>query len=290
MKKTLYISFLILLMISLAKNVKADENIFYTNLYNIEMTEQEYNNLLELGFNENEIYHMTNDIFMDNKDIEATLECETIEYYKVTTVTQNGNTTSTSEIITKDEYETGSPGPQTRASYDGVITTDYKIMRTNISQLSSVQYRYKVTLTWRNMPSKRSYDIIAIGFEPAKVRMYSDIFFQQQYTTSGGSSSTSVTCIPLTGSNGGSAVFKLPVGTMSSLSSYLYYNVRKASDSVTVTSMDAGGDYAHATENVSEANAQRHSVNHGTGIELESAVEDSFDDIGVATASWYGTW
>lgn len=290
MKKTLYISFLILLMISLTKNVKADENIFYTNLYNIEMTEQEYNNLLELGFDENEIYHMTNDIFMDNKDIEATLESETIEYYKVTTVTQNGNSTTTTEKVTEEEYENGSQGPQTRASYDGIIQTDYKTMRTNISQISSLQYRYKVTLTWKNMPSKRSYDIIAIGFEPAKVQLNSSIFFQQQYTPSGGSSTTSVTCIQKEGSNGGSAVFKLPVGTMTALSSYVYYNVRKAADNITVTTMYAGGDYAHATENVSEANAQRHSVNHGTGIELESAVEDSFDDIDVATASWYGTW
>ena len=290
MKKTLYISFLILLMISLTKNVKADENIFYTNLYNIEMTEQEYDNLLELGFDENEIYHMTNDIFMDNKDIEATLESETIEYYKVTTVTQNGNSTTTTEKITEEEYENGSQGPQTRASYDGIVETDYKTMRTNISQLSSVQYRYKVTLTWKNMPSKRSYDIIAIGFEPAKVQMNSTVLFQQQYTTSSGSSSTSSSCIQKSGSNGGSAVFKLPTGTMSALSSYMYYNVIKAADNITVTTMYAGGDYAHATENVSEANAQRHSVNHAGGIILEDAVEDSFDDILVATASWYGTW
>ena len=290
MKKTLYISFLILLMISLTKNVKADENIFYTNLYNINMTEQEYNNLLELGFDENEIYHMTNDIFMDNKDIEATLESETIEYYKITTVTQNGNTTSTSEIITKDEYENGSQGPQTRASYDGVITTDYKVMRTNISQLSSVQYRYKVTLTWQNMPSKRSYDIIGLGFEPSKVQLNSTIHFQQQYTNSSGTSSTSVTCIQIEGSNGGSAVFKLPTGTMTALSSYMYYNVIKAADNITVTTMYAGGDYAHATSNISEANAQRHSVNHAGGIILEDAVEDYYDAIPVATASWYGTW
>lgn len=290
MKKTLYISFLILLMISLTKNVKADENIFYTNLYNINMTEQEYNNLLELGFDENEIYHMTNDIFMDNKDIEATLESETIEYYKVTTVTQNGNTTSTSEIITKDEYETGSQGPQTRASYDGIIQTDYKTMRTNISQLSNVQFRYKVTLTWRNMPSKRSYDIIAIGFQPSKVQFNSSVLFQQQYTTSSGTSYTSVTCIPKQGSNGGSAVFKLPTGTMTALSSYLYYNVRKADDSITITEMDAGGDYSHATSNISESNAQNHTVNHAGGIILDSDIEDYYDDIGVATASWYGTW
>lgn len=290
MKKTLYISLLILLMISFTKNVKADENIFYTNLYNIEMTETEYNNLLELGFTENEIYHMTNDIFMDNKDIEATLESETIEYYKVTTITQNGNTTSTSEIVTQEEYENGSQGPQTRATYDGVTTTDYKIMRTNISQLSSVQYRYKVTLTWRNMPSKRSYDIIAIGFEPSKVMMNSDVLFQQQYTTSGGSSYTSSTYIEKEGSNGASAVFKLPVGTMSAMSSYMYYNVRKVNDNITVTEMDAGGDYAHATSNISETNAQKHSVNHAGGIILQSSVEDYYDDILVATASWLGTW
>lgn len=290
MKKTLYISFLILLMISLTKNVKADENIFYTNLYNIEMTEKEYNNLLELGFTENEIYHMSNQTFNDNKDIEAILESENLEYYKVTTITQNGITTTSSEIITKDEYEIGSQGPQVRTSYEGTIQTDYKTMRTTISQLNSTQYRYKVTLTWKNMPSKRSYDIIGLGFEPAKVRLNSTIYFEQQYTPSGGSATTGTTCVPLTGSNGGSAVFKLPVGTMTKLSSYLYYNVRKADETVTVTTMYAGGDYSHATSNISESNAQNHYVNHAGGIILDSSIESYYDAIPVATASWYGTW
>ena len=46
-------------------NVNASE---YTNYYGINMTEQEYNNLLNLGFTEDEIYYMSEESFELNKD------------------------------------------------------------------------------------------------------------------------------------------------------------------------------------------------------------------------------
>jgi len=291
MKKILYTSFALLFIVCMTINVSAAGSTYYTNYNNIEMTEQEYNNLVQLGFTENEIYLMDLETFNDNKDIEATLISENVKYYKTTTVTRNGVSTSTSEEITKDEYTRASKEPiQSRASYDGIITTNYKTFRTNISYLNQYEYRYKSTMNWTTIPSTRSYDIIAIGFQQAYVQLNSTIYFQQQYTTSSGSSSTSITCVPLEFSTGASAVFKLPSGTLSALSSYIYYDVTKANDNITVTEMEAGGDYSHATSSISQTNAKKHSVNHGTGIVLDSSIEDYYDGIPVATATWYGTW
>ena len=39
----------------------------YTNYNGIEMTNQEYNNLLNQGFSENEIYYMNEEIYLENK-------------------------------------------------------------------------------------------------------------------------------------------------------------------------------------------------------------------------------
>ena len=289
MRKILYTGFLVLLLGSITPIVNAAA--YYTNYNNIEMTEQEYSNLVELGFTESEIYQMSNQEFLDNKDLNATLVSEKEEYYKVTTITKNGVSTSTSEVITENQYqqEKNSSNLQTRSGYDGIVTTDYKRMRTSITQVNSNEYRYKVTLTWLNIPSTRSHDIIAIGFEPSLVQLNSSVYFQQNYTNSSGSHSP-VTCIPIAGSNGGSAVFKLPTGTLSALSSYLYYDVIKADEDFTVTEMLASGDYAHATSSISETNAQKHSVNHADGIVLNSSIASYYDGINIAQASWYGTW
>ena len=289
MRKILYTGFLLLLLGSITPTVNA--TAYYTNYNNIEMTEQEYQNLVELGFTESEIYQMGNEEFLNNKDINATLVTEKEEYYKVTTITKNGLSTSTSEVISKEQYnkEKNSTNMQTRSTYDGIVETTYKLMRTNISNLNANEYRYKVTLDWQQIPSTRSHDIIAIGFEPALVQLNSLVYFQQNYTNSSGSHS-SITCVPIEGSNGVSSVFKLPTGTLTALSSYLYYDVRKAASGITVTAMDAAGDYSHATSTVSESNAQLHSVNHVTGIELNSSISSKYDGINIALASWYGTW
>lgn len=290
MKNLIYSSFAILLLGITTPIVNA--TAYYTNYNNIEMTEQQYNNLVQLGFNENEIYQMGREEFEANKNIEGTLVSENESYYKTTTVTQNGITTSNSEIITKEEYqmEKNSNTPQIRSGYDGIVTTEYKQMRTSMTEIDQYQYRYKVTLTWLNMPSKRSYDIIGLGFEQAIVQLNSSINFQQNYTFSSGSSYSSVVCVPQQFDTGISAVFLLPSGSLNALSSYLYYNVRKVDDDYTVTYMEAGGDYSHATSSISETNAQRHSVNHVTGIELDSAIDDKYDSINVARAIWYGEW
>ena len=63
----------------------------YENYYGIEMTNEEYNNLIELGFTEQDIFLMTEETFEENKDIEATLVAKTDKYYKTIYTDLNGN-------------------------------------------------------------------------------------------------------------------------------------------------------------------------------------------------------
>ena len=53
----------------------------YTNYFGIEMTNQEYNTLLNLGFSEDEIYYMDETTFNENKELDATLVVQNEKYY-----------------------------------------------------------------------------------------------------------------------------------------------------------------------------------------------------------------
>ena len=64
MNKFIYSCFALLLLGITTPNVYA--SAYYTNYNNIEMTENEYNNLVELGFTEDEIYLMGNEEFEAN--------------------------------------------------------------------------------------------------------------------------------------------------------------------------------------------------------------------------------
>ena len=54
----------------------------YENYYGIEMTNEEYNTLLNLGFSEDEIYYMNEETYLENKDLDATLFSKNKRYYK----------------------------------------------------------------------------------------------------------------------------------------------------------------------------------------------------------------
>lgn len=288
MNKFIYSCFALLLLGITTPIVNA--SAYYTNYNNIEMTENEYNNLVELGFTENEIYLMGSTEFEANKNIEGIAVSSTEQYYKTTTITKNGITTSNSEIISKEQYELEkNTNPQTRTLYDGIVTSEYKHMRMNMTILDDNEMRLKVTLTWLNIPITRSNDIIGIGFEQAYVDINSSIYFQQNYTNSSGNHS-SVTCIKQTFDTGASAVLDLPNGTISALSSYMYFDVIKVDEDFIIEEMDAGGDYAHATSSISETNAKKHSVNHASGIVLQTSILSYYDGINVATATYLGAW
>ena len=78
-KKIVYLSLALLIFGICINDVKA---LNYENYFGIEMTNTQYNNLINLGFNEEEIYYMDETTFNDNKDLNATLVATDSKYYK----------------------------------------------------------------------------------------------------------------------------------------------------------------------------------------------------------------
>lgn len=251
----------------------------YENYYGIEMTNQEYNNLLNLGFSSEEIYYMSEDTFLDNKDLTSTLLAKDQKYYKSIYTDLNGELYSVE--ISKEEYENqGTINPR------GYVETEYKTMVTTLSQNGN-RYRYKVSLSWKQMPSTRNYDIIGIGFDDP-VYISSGVFFNYYHTGSDGITITAADYYDKkVTSTGGSAVYKIP-SSARSLSAALWYDVSK-NTSATINRLDMYGDYSHATASVPGTNYTNHYITHN-GIELTSSIAGYYDSIPYAQSTWTGSW
>lgn len=275
-RSKLYLLVAVCTFIILLGNVSAAE---YINYYNISMTSQQYNNLLNLGFSENEIYYMNQETFDINKDIEGQLVAENNKYYKTIYTDLAGNPYTTE--ISEDEYNN-----QSSMDPRGTVTTEYKHMVTTITQLTNT-FRYKVTMNWRKMPAVHSYDIIGIGFTD-DVYISSPVYFTYNYCVSSGDCTTSNQYYDRKKlSTGGSAVYKLPGNHVVSLTSVLYYDVSKDTSS-TITRLDMYGDYAHATRNVTSTQYLDYTINYG-GISLGASVS-YYDAIQTAQSTWGGSW
>ncbi len=229
------------------------------------------------------------------------LESETIKYFKTETYYDDlvnteriikalsGNAYSVTTEITEEEYEAVDTNVsnivQTRVGT--TIETTYKKMITQIYANGST-YRYKNKLLWKLIPSVRIYDIIGIGFY-ASVRPSGTPSFSQYYCNpSGCTTSTSRTTQIF--SNGTSATFKLPSGTLSALDQTFYFDVAKTNPNSTIISQLAAGDYAHATTSTTLSNALNHQVIQTSGIVLDSSIVGNYDTISQAIVYWSGTW
>lgn len=251
----------------------------YKNYFGIEITNQEYNNLLNLGFSEDEIYYMSEETFESNKDLSATKVAENQKYYKTIYTGLDGQ--SYSVEITKGEYDN-----QSLMDTRGTVTTEYKNMVTVISKQTST-FRYKVTVGWNRMPSTKSYDIIGIGFSD-DVYISSPVYFNYHYCDSDENCTTSTIYYDRQKTaTGGAAVYKIPTGIVS-LTAVLYYDVAKDTTD-TITRLDMYGDYSHATTNVGYDEYTDYSINrYGINLSVDNA--SYYDAIPCAQSTWHGTW
>lgn len=254
-----------------------ENNCIMTNNKGVEIAEEGYKNLQNLGFTEKQILYMEQEEYDANKDLQGEVVSEKTMYLKEI----DGETLEISE----EEYN--APGISLFGMTAGYTETGAKKMTTQIISVDS-RYRYKVDLEWKSMPSVRSYDIIGIGMD-TNVKMYSSIYFQQTYCyTSGICDNNKVHAYKST-STGGGASFKLPTDkTINYLASYLYFSVQK-NTSATVKTLNAYGDYSHATKTISEANARNYGLT-STGISLNSSITSYYDAIPFAKAVWTGSW
>ena len=277
-KNNLFVYGIIALFVSIIcmGQVNAEE---YENYYGIEMTNEEYNTLLNLGFSEDEIYYMNEETYLENKDLDATLVAENQKYYKTVYTDLSGNAYSTE--VTEEEYKN-----QPSSNARGTVETEYKQMVTTLSKNGN-KFRYKVSVSWKSMPSKRNFDIIGIGFED-DVYIDSSVYFNFHWCNSSGTCTTDSSYYnKKSTSTGGSAVYDLPDSPVS-LSSTLYYDVSK-NTSDTITYLRMYGDYAHATSNVNVGNVGDYYITHN-GIELFSSIVAKYDEIPCAVSTWSGSW
>lgn len=215
-------------------------------------------------------------------EVEEEVVAETVKYYKTYSNLLSDTADTYTVEVNENEYNIGDQ----ISTYDNSIETTYKKMVTSISKNGSY-YRYKVVLTWKNMPSTRSYDIIGIGY-PASVYQTGIITFQQYSCTTSGNCTTTTTNMKDRFVNGVGAVFALPTGSLSTLTETLYFDVTKNTTS-TIYRQAAYGDYAHATKTITSGLAQMYEVDC-SGIILESSNYNYYDEIGTALATWSGTW
>jgi hypothetical protein len=284
--KRIISSFVLLALLVFPTFVKADENeeFSYINYYGIEMNYDEYSTLKELGFNENEIYHMDMETFNANKDLEATLLAREDKYFKTVYPTY-GNAYTVE--VTEEEYNNSD---NNKLSLRGEQTTPYKHIVTTISANSN-KYRYKISVTWRQIPSVKKYDIIGIGYEDLVHIYNSVIYFGYFYSTSGSDYSSTMCFDQKVTDYGATTVYKIPEGiTLTGLASTLYYDVVKDAGVGTLTSLWMCGDYAHATStSVTSSLAAQHSISYG-GIGLGSNNISLYDAIPCTYANASVNW
>ena len=253
----------------------------YTNYYNIEMTEAEYDTLLNLGFSQDEIYYMNLETFKLNKDANATLLASETKHYKY--VYTNYGLSYVTEV---SEEEFNNP------SNNLILDTQYTTYKTIVSTLSQngSRYRYKISVAWNSIPNVKKFDIIGIGYED-DVHIYNSIvYFTYHYTTTSSAyDSTQYYDRKITGL-GASAVYKLP-SSFNGLSATLYYDVVKDSGVGTLNSLSFCGDYSHAISNsVTSTLAAHHTISYG-GIGLFYDNSNLYDAIpctyaGITGISW----
>lgn len=259
------------------EGVKADD---YENYFGIEMTNTQYNNLLNQGFSEDEIYYMSEETFNNNKDLTASLAAVTSKYYKSIYTDLNGNPQTVE--ISKSEYDNESSN-QIR----GYVETTYKRMDAYITYINNSYYRYKVTTGWKNMPSVRSYDIIGLAFEDNDVTFRDSTWFQYNYCISSGTCYVDGTYYDRKQSTyAGSYVYKFPSNAVS-MSATMYFDVVK-NTTATVTRQAIHGDYAHAIQNVNYDIYHNHTMSI-SGLSLGTSAA-YYDEIPCADTGWTGSW
>lgn len=229
----------------------------------------------------------------DDKDFEVV--AETTKYYKTVSILSNsevmtvaglGELSSITTEISEEEYLLA-------ANNDGIspntsITTNYKKLTSTISKNSAYNFKYAASLTWLNMPTVRSYDIIGMGYY-ASVKAAASANFKQTYCTSSTNCTTQNSgYYYYEGNNGVGAMFKVPSGSLTSLKQELVLYVEKTDPSKTIVSQLNAADYSHAGREVSYNTATDFFVD-GAGIKIGAGF-NSYEDLNTADTKWQGTW
>lgn len=285
MKKVL--SLFALLLIIPAFVFAENTESYYTNNMGVEMSYDEYQHLVQLGFIDVEIQLMDQDTFDQNMEIEGELLAVTDTYLKTVGNPVQGYRTYE---VTKDEYENGQAqngqmqgGNVASPFVTGFVETNYKHMTTGISSYGSY-YRFQNYLQWKSMPSRRSYDITGVGYNSSALNRVSAVGFHQYASYPGGAIDELTVHSPQYFTYGVGTSFQLPTSSnVVALTSKIWVDLMPNGNSNTLTAV---GDYSHATSNVSLNTSRDYFVNLG-GITLGTSSYSSYDEISYCTVNYY---
>ncbi len=215
------------------------------------------------------------------KEEQEEVVAQSDKYFK--TITSSNLSKEYTVEVSKEEYDNFNESISPCVS--GSVETAYKRLSTTIIK-NGESYKFQVKLTWKNFPKVRNFDIIGIGFIPS-VRAGTSIYFKQEYCYSSGECKTSTTYTPKTFSSGVGANFKLPSGSLKSLSQTLYFYVYKNVDA-TINTLYAYGDYSHnVSSNVTFEQSKNYTVSPA-GIVLDNSLYNSYDEISTSDATLSG--
>lgn len=299
-----------------AKNIITDKGF--------EITNEEVNRLKNIGFSEEQIYAMEESVFNENKNLTGRVLERKSRFYKTTIVYNNNNIQTNSlnnnfkvinEEISEEEYNSLSVEDNSNSLnnyYPGTTSTTFKKLTSSIIQVGDI-YRLKADLEWKNMPKQRSSDILTLAHNDLTSPIPSSNYFQQIWIYDNPCQNSSQRGTSSDGSwkitkDFYGKVFTLPSDKtcstqpsdpliaptikamkITSLSSYMYYNINKITSPIHV--IDAYADYAHATKKVDLNTAFNFGFdgnNLNAGISFSPSIETSYDEMNTAHTSWDG--
>lgn len=275
--------------------ITSNEMILNNN--GIEITKQQYNNLLSLGFNDVQIKNMEIDEFNANKDLSAVVIAKhskyikVIEYYNVEQFDlscKNGTLSNLKPIkveeieLSKEQYEKESvvksvPKVVTISSNarngeigTSKVNTAYKTLQTAILKLGTGQYRARSDLVWTQMPANRGEDLLRTEVGSNVVPIDSERYGKQLWTLTNnnnekieGEQAYSSSSSKWINDNYYSRTLKPNLKNdegsykVTYLWIYMYYNLSK-NYTGTINVLDAFGEYKHWRLDGYDSMAQTH--------------------------------
>lgn len=266
--KKITIILLCFLFTSHILEVKAHEKVYFINSNNVEMTEEQYNYLLNF-YNKNSIMNMTNEKFQNEMSMKFTKKNISEKYIKtVTYVDSKGVATSNDYEISKEEYD------NPISTYANNCYVDYAIecWETTYKKLFIIDWvtgegigateRILLTNDWKVMPVTRSYDVIGIRYDNITLtnawgEQYAltldDGFISTEYSYNG----TNMNIQP----NG----VGISQNLYNSTPIYSLSNRLIVEGIVTSNHVARYGSYQHATKEVTLAQSKNYSFGNGLG-------------------------
>ena len=298
MKKIFIALFLLTLTFSTVEVSAKGQDVYYTNLNGVELTEEQYKNLSKV-FSEDTIATMTEEsinLIKNEKNLKSVEETKYIqidEYYDVSGKYLTSIEKEVTPLVAELYVTNLNLGISAYADYPTHQTSMKKLTISIVSGASlSVKY-VTVTNKWLSLPKIRSFDVIAI--RPGKTSMTLNI---NKDTVSGyqkadnemikyNSTSRNTKFVSGTLSSGQGGV-GITMNILDAVSSSL-------ENSITVAficgadSFQAFGTYQHAASVVSFEDSQNYKITDkglGKVLEFASSVKSKYDGMAGVNKTW----